>query len=697
MKRTGHHADRSSRGTVLIVVLIVIALLALGGYTFSQAMLGERTAAQANARRMQARAAADSGLAKVMQLLVLESSGQPIVGGTYNNPSVFQAQLVTEEDSSTDPVRFTFLAPDLAYGSSNGLRYGLEDESARLNLNLLVPLMEALSSSLASGGSAASGGGAGAASGNSSTNSNSSNTAGSAGSSSGSSGTGNTTDNTNSPTGDSSSTNESASTNSGSTANPEASAAITALSSANPTDVLLALPGMTEDVADAILDWLDADSEARAAGAEAEYYGRLNPPYGPKNGPLDSLDELLMVRGVTPQLLYGLDQDHDGVISAKERSLEQELGIDTSTGEMDFGWAGYLTLHSAEANLYQGQPRINLNADDLTQLSTDLQSVLTQEWVNFIIAYRQFGPAPPTSNSTDNSSNQSGDPSSGGNSSDNNSGDSTDGSNNGNGSNSGDSNNNNNSAANTPVSATEFTPDLSQPAKTKIGSVLDLIGVQVRTSAASGGATNQPAGSGTGGTTGAGTQFETGGGNGSSANAGNAANSNAPTLLLQSPFANDPGAMASYLPTLLDMTSPGAAAVVPGRININEAPAPVLNGIPGITPEIVDAILANRQSDASLNPTRLYPTWLLTEGFATLDQMKLLLPFVTGRGSVYRARVVGFSDVGGPTVRIEAVIDATTPLPRQLCWKELSYLGLGYPREILGGDLQQQTSMGQTR
>jgi hypothetical protein len=677
MKRSGHRADRSSRGTVLIVVLIVIALLALGGYTFSQAMLGERTAAQANARRMQARAAADSGLAKVMQLLVLESSGQPIVGGTYNNPSVFQAQLVTEENSSTDPVRFTFLAPDLAYGSSNGLRYGLEDESARLNLNLLVPLMEALSSSLASGGSAASAGGSGATSDNSSTNSDSSNTSGSADSSSGTGGTGDTPDDANASTGDSSSSNGSASTNSGSTANPEASAAITALSSANPTDVLLALPGMTEDVADAILDWLDADSEARAAGAEAEYYGRLNPPYGPKNGPLDSLDELLMVRGVTPQLLYGLDQDHDGVISAKERSLDQELGIDTSTGEMDFGWAGYLTLYSAEANLYQGQPRINLNADDLTQLSTDLQAVLTQEWVNFIIAYRQFGPAPPTTNSTDDDSNQSGDPSSGGDSSDSNSGDGTDGSN------SGGSNSNNNSEANTPVSATEFTPDLSQPAKTKIGSVLDLIGVQVRTSASSG--------------TGGGTQSGTSSGNDSSANDDNAGNSNSTTLLLQSPFANDPGAMASYLPMLLDTTSAGAAAVVPGRININEAPAPVLNGIPGITPEIVDAILANRQSDASLNPTRLYPTWLLTEGFATLDQMKLLLPFVTGRGSVYRARVIGFSDVGGPTVRIEAVIDATTPLPRQLCWKELSYLGLGYPREILGGDLQQQTSTGQTR
>ena len=42
-------------------------------------------------------------------------------------------------------------------------------------------------------------------------------------------------------------------------------------------------------------------------GAESDYYGSLSPPYAPRNGPPVTIEELLLVRGVTPQLLFGLD------------------------------------------------------------------------------------------------------------------------------------------------------------------------------------------------------------------------------------------------------------------------------------------------------------------------------------------------------------------------------------------------------
>ncbi|HEY2385600.1 MAG TPA: hypothetical protein VGK30_01450 [Candidatus Binatia bacterium] len=61
-----------------------------------------------------------------------------------------------------------------------------------------------------------------------------------------------------------------------------------------------------EELTDAILDWRDTDSMKRLHGAEAEYYLHLPTPYRPKNGPFDSVDELLMVRGVTRELFYGL-------------------------------------------------------------------------------------------------------------------------------------------------------------------------------------------------------------------------------------------------------------------------------------------------------------------------------------------------------------------------------------------------------
>ncbi len=67
-----------------------------------------------------------------------------------------------------------------------------------------------------------------------------------------------------------------------------------------------------EELTDAILDWRDPDSMKRLHGAEAEYYLHLPTPYRPKNGPFDSVDELLMVRGITRELFYGLGQRDSG-------------------------------------------------------------------------------------------------------------------------------------------------------------------------------------------------------------------------------------------------------------------------------------------------------------------------------------------------------------------------------------------------
>ena len=60
-----------------------------------------------------------------------------------------------------------------------------------------------------------------------------------------------------------------------------------------------------DTVADSILDWRDANREHRLNGAEEDYYRGLDPPYSAKDGPLDVLEELLLVRGVTPQIFGG--------------------------------------------------------------------------------------------------------------------------------------------------------------------------------------------------------------------------------------------------------------------------------------------------------------------------------------------------------------------------------------------------------
>jgi general secretion pathway protein K len=65
--------------------------------------------------------------------------------------------------------------------------------------------------------------------------------------------------------------------------------------------------GDAREIIDALIDWMDSgdgDGEEEY-GAEDSYYQSLEPPYSCKNGPVESIAELLLVKGITPELLYG--------------------------------------------------------------------------------------------------------------------------------------------------------------------------------------------------------------------------------------------------------------------------------------------------------------------------------------------------------------------------------------------------------
>jgi len=59
-------------------------------------------------------------------------------------------------------------------------------------------------------------------------------------------------------------------------------------------------------ITDALLDWVDRDNIPQAAnGAESEFYLSLPQPFESKNGAIDDLRELLLIRGVTPAIFWG--------------------------------------------------------------------------------------------------------------------------------------------------------------------------------------------------------------------------------------------------------------------------------------------------------------------------------------------------------------------------------------------------------
>ncbi len=368
-------ASQNRSAIILLAVMLVLAAITLSALAFSQSMLIGHEESRLAGEAIQARYAADSGIDAARLFLANPRQARDDAGGTYNNPSNFQGIPVLTGRGPRNMCNYSLLAPNMnETGKYVSYRFGLHNESARLNINVL-PIIDSMMSidqiaqqmgggvDLSSLG--LSGGGA------------SSTSAGTAGPTAGSSG--------------------------------DMGAAIGSTGGGVGRAFLMALPSMTEDIADAILDFIDADDETREYGAERDYYTQLPIPYAPANGPLQSIEQLLLVRGVTPSLLFGLDQNRNGVLEASESSAGQQsgstLGNTTSTTTStsaspnggttelpELGWAIYLTLYSKEKNVAaDGTPRININGSDLATLQTDLSTAVGEDLATFIIAYRSNG------------------------------------------------------------------------------------------------------------------------------------------------------------------------------------------------------------------------------------------------------------------------------------------------------------------
>jgi len=87
---------------------------------------------------------------------------------------------------------------------------------------------------------------------------------------------------------------------------------------------LFGLEGEKRDiVVDSIFDWKDPDDFYRVNGAENAYYQSLKEPYDCKNANFDSIEELLLVRGVNSALFYG----RKGVKNGEEGEKENQAGL----------------------------------------------------------------------------------------------------------------------------------------------------------------------------------------------------------------------------------------------------------------------------------------------------------------------------------------------------------------------------------
>lgn len=137
------------------------------------------------------------------------------------------------------------------------------------------------------------------------------------------------------------------------------------------------------------------------------------------------------------------------------------------------------------------------------------------------------------------------------------------------------------------------------------------------------------------------------------------------------------------MPTVMEKLTTVDKETIPGRINIMECPREILAGIPGMTAEIVDAVLQAR-ADGADTENRKFETWLAVEAIIPMQQMRSMLPLITCGGDVFRAQVIGYFEGSAPFARAEVIVSGTGATPNVLFYRRLDHLGRGFDVMTLG-------------
>jgi len=132
---------------------------------------------------------------------------------------------------------------------------------------------------------------------------------------------------------------------------------------------LFELLELDPELIDPIIDWLDPDNNPQPFGAEDAYYQSLPSPYPCKNGPLAALEELLLVKGMTKEILYGQDEKK-GLIHYLTLFSDGKVNINTASVEVLASLSDKIDNVTAQAiiDYRQKNPFQEIKYDDIKSL-----------------------------------------------------------------------------------------------------------------------------------------------------------------------------------------------------------------------------------------------------------------------------------------------------------------------------------------
>ncbi|MCB4791514.1 MAG: type II secretion system protein GspK [Elusimicrobia bacterium] len=160
-----------------------------------------------------------------------------------------------------------------------------------------------------------------------------------------------------------------------------------------PRQVLLKIPAIDRvsnknELVDSLLDWKDADFEYLPDGAEEPYYRSLKSPLHCKNGPLDCMDELNLVKGFNENIVNELKKcatvHSSGKVNINTASLEALMSLPG----MDYSLAQAVIANRNGSDLKEGTGD-DLPYDNIQKLS-DIVGAETYAQIKDLITVRSY-------------------------------------------------------------------------------------------------------------------------------------------------------------------------------------------------------------------------------------------------------------------------------------------------------------------
>ena len=133
-------------------------------------------------------------------------------------------------------------------------------------------------------------------------------------------------------------------------------------------EMLSAIPGVSDEIAEGIVSRRENEEEG---------------------GPFRSVRELLLVPGVTAEVLFGEDANGNGILDPSEDDRDDNPPPDNGDGHLDRGLAGVLTVWSRERNVGPGgEARVSIKTASESALVAGVPT-LTEKEAKAIVEYRK--------------------------------------------------------------------------------------------------------------------------------------------------------------------------------------------------------------------------------------------------------------------------------------------------------------------